>query len=255
MSDTDFTVFRQDDAGEICYVSFQAGTLGSFMEKVERFYGDWKTPNLIAWAPGRVSTRKESDALCAASLSAGRLIKKTEDGKFVAVIAGEGEKEAPFKIGCCYRQKDGKLVRLHALEVSHGEYGNSDAAWARPVGLEGIAYGFRSLSTGRLPRNDREDPSDLIPGEVTEQGNPINAEKPEPHVVERGEAVAAWPFDKDPSAQHDEKGAEAAAAWRENQKAKAEYIAAEDARRAAARLPTGKPGDPYPALAGLLKVR
>lgn len=85
--------------------------------------------------------------------------------------AGQGRTgEAQFRIGACYKQRDGAVVRLTAYPSW------SDAAVATWIsGPAGNAGGKRYLSDGRYAPNkdDPNEPSHLLPGEVDEAGNPI----------------------------------------------------------------------------------
>lgn len=111
--------------------------------------------------------------------------------------------EAMFKVGSCYRDGDGDVVRLTA-ETADG------FAWGRFLSgrYEGGSAGCLRLSDGRSKSYLREDwRGNLIPGECDEKGNPISAEKPaeEPKRVETlGELLRPY-LQGDPSVQCDEK--------------------------------------------------
>lgn len=84
------------------------------------------------------------------------------------------KQEAMFKVGCCYRQKNGQVVRLYP------GLGSQDEGWAKSVdGTSGFGQrrlndGTDTLSFELFYVGDRT----LLPGECDESGNLIESPKP-----------------------------------------------------------------------------
>lgn len=172
--------------------------------------------------------------------------------------------EPLFRVGGIYRNRDGKLVKLFDRSFFGFRGSSEDCVYANEINERGEVINGQGVVNLTNGYSSSDSNFDLMLGERDEQGNLLYPDSDglsdalsEQAKHLKGEAPAApqWigiDYATDPSIQRDEKGAEAVAAWHDKQQAQAARIAAQ---AAAARVPTGKAGDPHPAINGLLRVR
>lgn len=92
------------------------------------------------------------------------------------------KQEAMFKIGCCYRQKNGQVRFLRVANWSNPDLAEAVQIIDGEIRLDlpiGWADGARRLSDGRYPAaaSDEDCHCHLLPGEVDPQGSPIESPK------------------------------------------------------------------------------